>query len=205
MNREPHAVEKQARAIAHEYFWCVAGRHQACVEQLEESDEVSNAVWLTLCFEPLLFGLSFFGEYGQKTYAAPEQTLFTAELDSATRWLIATVIFDPSDSSLAPSRSSRSVQIERPARGRWVLTKGHERAVAPFLLWSERRQRQFQTHKNAQFDSNLLFKELKRDLATDGYPCPESVLRVFAQGVLSEAWRIRAEATSSVLKDSFVA
>ena len=32
---EPLDVEKQASAIAHEFFWCIAGRHQACVEQLQ--------------------------------------------------------------------------------------------------------------------------------------------------------------------------
>jgi hypothetical protein len=205
MNREPHAVEIHARAIAHEYFWCVAGRHQACVEQLQDKSDVPNPVWLTLCFEPLLFGLSFFGEYAQKSYTTPEQTLFTAGLDKATRWLLATVIFEPYDGKLAPSPTSRSVQIEQPARSRWVFTKGHERALAPFSRWCERRQQQFQTQKNARLDSNLLVKELTRDLATDGYRCPDSVLHVFAKGVVSEAWRIRAESASAVLKDSFVA
>ena len=38
--------------------------------------------------------------------------------------------------------------------------------------------------------------ELKTDLAKDAYHCPESVLRVFAQGVVSEACRIRDEAAS---------
>ncbi len=191
MDIVPHNVEKQARAIAHAFFWSVAGRHQSCVEQLQEvSDAVPNEVWLTLCFEPLLFGLSFFDNYARKRYTAVDQALFIAELETATRWLLATVIFEPEDVAFAPSQIP-SVQIPQPDRSRWVLTKGHESALAPFSRWCEVRQREFQEQLNPQSDSSRLLKELKTDLATDAYQCPESVLRVFAQGVVSEAYRIR--------------
>jgi hypothetical protein len=196
MNNQVHDVEKQAAAIAHAFFWSVAGRHQACIEQLERiSDVVPNQVWLTLCFEPLLFGLSFFGCYARERYTALEQALFIARFETATRWLVATIIFDPKDLAFAPSQIS-SVQIAQPARRRYVLTKGHERALAPFSRWCEVRQRQFQGHSNPQPDSGRLLRELKTDLAKDAYHCPESVLRVFAQGVVSEACRIRDEAAS---------
>lgn len=206
MDSETHDAEKQASAIAHAFFWSVAGRHQACVEQLQGiSDAVPNEVWLTLCFEPLLFGLSFFGNYARKRYTALEQALFMAELQTATRWLLATVIFDPTDVGFGPSQipSSQippvqipSTQIPQPARSRWVLTKGHERALAPFSRWCEVRQRQFQAQSDPQSDSERLLKELKKDLARDAYHCPESFLRVFAEGVVSEAYRIRDEAGS---------
>ena len=206
MDSEPHDVEKQASAIAHAFFWSVAGRHQACVEQLQGiSDAVPNEVWLTLCFEPLLFGLSFFGNYARKRYTALEQALFVAELETATRWLLATVIFDPKDAGFVPSQIPSSqippiqipaIQIPQPARSRWVLTKGHERALAPFSRWCEVRQRQFQGQSDPQSDSERLLKELQKDLARDAYHCPESALRVFAQGVVSEAYRIRDEASS---------
>ena len=212
MDSELHHAEKQASAIAHEYFWCVAGRHQACVERLQEtSAAVPYAVWLSLCFEPLLFGLNFFGEYARKHYAAPEQELFVAELETATRWLISTTLFEPNDVSFPPSQTPPSVQ---PARSRWVLTKGHERALAPFRRWCEVRQRQFhwrldrnvfrrhfQKQTNPHSDLSRLFEELKTDLSRDGYHCPETVLRVFAQGVVSEAYRIR----SAVLNDLIAA
>jgi hypothetical protein len=194
MNNQAHDVEKQATAIAHAFFWSVAGRHQACVEQLERiSDVVPNQVWLTLCFEPLLFGLSFFGSYARERYTALEQALFIARFETATRWLVATILFDPKDLAFAPSQIP-SVQIAQPARRRYVLTKGHERALAPFSRWCEVRQRQFQGQLNPQSDSGRLLRELKTDLAKDAYHCPESVLRVFAQGVVSEACRIRDEA-----------
>ena len=206
MDSEPHDVEKQASAIAHAFFWSVAGRHQAGVEQLQDiSGAVPNEVWLTLCFEPLLFGLSFFGEYARKRYTAPEQELFMAELETATRWLLATTIFEPKDVGFATSQIAPPLRIGQPAQSRWVLTKGHERALAPFSRWCEVRQRQFQRQPNAHSDSRSLFEELKRDLAIDGYRCPESVLRVFAQGVVSEAYRIRANAISTVLDDRFLA
>jgi hypothetical protein len=196
MNNQAHDVEKQATAIAHAFFWSVAGRHQACVEQLERiSDVVPNQVWLTLCFEPLLFGLSFFGSYARERYTALEQALFIARFETATRWLVATILFDPKDLAFAPSQIP-SVQIAQPARRRYVLTKGHERALAPFSRWCEVRQRQFQGQSNPQSDSGRLLRELKTDLAKDAYHCPESVLRVFAQGVVSEACRIRDEAAS---------
>jgi hypothetical protein len=197
MDSEPHDVEKQASAIAHAFFWSVAGRHQACVEQLQDtSGAVPNEVWLSLCFEPLLFGLSFFAEYAQKCYTALEQELFMAELETATRWLLATTIFDPKDVGFVPSQIPLSARIPQPARSRWVLTKGHERALVPFSRWCEVRQRQFQRQPNPQSDSGSLFEELKKDLARDAYHCPESLLRVFAQGVVSEACRIRDEAGS---------
>ena len=50
----------------------------------------------------------------------------------------------------------------------------------------------FQEQAKPQSDSGRLFEELKTDLAGDGYRCPETVLRVFAQGVVSEAYRIRS-------------
>jgi hypothetical protein len=223
MDNEPHAVEKHASAIAHEYFWCVAGRHQACVEQLQDtSDRVPNSVWRSLCFEPLLFGLSFFGEYARKQYTALEQELFVAELETATRWLIATTLFEPNDIDLPSSQMPPSVQFGQPAPTRWILTKGHERALAPFSRWCEVRERQFhrrfnefraklstmfgrqlQKQTEPQSESGRLFEELKLDLARDGYRCPETVLRVFAQGVVSDAYRIRANAISAVLNDSF--
>jgi hypothetical protein len=206
MDSEPHDVEKQASAIAHAFFWSVAGRHQACVEQLQDiSGAVPNAAWLSLCFEPLLFGLIFFREYARKRHRALEQELFMAELETATRWLLATIIFEPDDVDSSPSRTPPSDQIGQPARTRWVLTKGHERALAPFSRWCEVRQRQFQRQSNPQSDSGMLFEELKTDLARDGYRCPESLLRVFAEGVVSEAYRIRDEAVSAVLNDLFSA
>jgi hypothetical protein len=226
MDSEPHAVEKQASAIAHEYFWCVAGRHQACVEQLQDSsDTVPDPVWWSLCFEPLLFGLNFFGEYARKQYTAPEQELFVAELETATRWLLATTLFEPNDIGLPSSQVPPSVRIGQSARSRWILTKGHERALAPFSRWCELRERQFhrrfdefrakllpkvfgwhfQKQTEPQSESGRLFEELKMDLARDGYRCPETVLRVFAQGVVSEAYRIRAHAIGAVLNDSFSA
>ena len=206
MDSEPHDVEKQASAIAHAFFWSVAGRHQAGVEQLQDiSGAVPNEVWLTLCFEPLLFGLSFFGEYARKRYTAPEQELFMAELETATRWLLATTVFQPDDVGFAPSQMPQSVRIGQPARSRWVLTKGQERALAPFSRWCEARQRQFQGQSNPESDSDRLLRELKTDLAKDAYHCPESVLRVFAQGVVSEAYRIRGEAISAVLDGLFSA
>ena len=210
MDSEPHDVEKQASAIAHEFFWCIAGRHQACTEQLQNtSGAVPDAVWWSLCFEPLLFGLSFFGEYARKHYTAPEQELFVAELETATRWLLATTLFAPDDVGLPPSQMPPSGQ---PARSRWVLTKGQERALAPFSRWCEIRQRQFhrrfhrfrvkllakvfgwhfRKETKPQTDSDWLFEELKTDLARDGYGCPETSLRVFAKGVVSEACRIRS-------------
>jgi hypothetical protein len=229
MDSEPHDVEKQASAIAHAFFWSVAGRHQAGVEQLQDiSGAVPNEVWLTLCFEPLLFGLSFFGEYARKRYTAPEQELFMAELETATRWLLATTVFQPDDVGFAPSQMPQSVRIGQPARSRWVLTKGQERALAPFSRWCEARQRQFhrrfdrfwvklfvlltnvfgwrfQGQTNPPSDSGRLFEELRMDLTRDGYRCPEAVLRVFAQGVVSEAYRIRGEAISAVLDGLFSA
>jgi hypothetical protein len=203
MDSELHHAEKQASAIAHEYFWCVAGRHQACVERLQEiSGAVPYQVWLSLCFEPLLFGLEFFGEYARKHYTAQEQELFVAELETATRWLISTTLFEPNDVNFPPSQTLPSVQ---PAPNPWVLTKGHERALAPFRRWCEVRQRQFRRRldrkvfgrhfkkqTNPHSDSSRLFEELKTDLARDGYGCPETVLRVFARGVVSEAYRIRS-------------
>ena len=213
MDSEPHDVEKQASAIAHEFFWCAAGRHQACVEQLQDaSGAVPDAVWWSLCFEPLLFGFSFFGEYARGQYPAPEQELFVAELETATRWLLATTLFAPDDVGFFPSQVPPSVRIGQPARSRWILTEGIERALAPFSRWCEVRERQFQrrfdefrakllakvfgwhfqNHTKPQSESGRLFEELKRDLARDGYRCPETVLRVFAQGVVSEAYRIRS-------------
>jgi hypothetical protein len=211
MDSEPHDVEKQASAIAHEFFWCVAGRHQACTEQLQNtSGAVPDAVWWSLCFEPLLFGLSFFGEYARKHYTAPEQELFVAELEIATRWLLATTLFAPDDVGFPPSQVPPSGQ---PAPSRWVLSQGHEQALAPFSRWCEARQGHFhwfgrfrvtllrlakmfgwtfQEQAKPQSDSGRLFEELKTDLAGDGYRCPETVLRVFAQGVVSEAYRIRS-------------
>ena len=116
MNSEPHNVQKQASAIGHVFFWSVAGRHQACVEQLHDiSGAVPNEVWLSLCFEPFLFGLSFFGEYAGKRYTALEQELFMAELETATRWLLATVIFDPKDVGFARSPAARRTDAERSA------------------------------------------------------------------------------------------
>ena len=206
MDSEPHNVEKEASAIAPAFFWSVAGRHQACVEQLQDiSGAVPNAVWLSLCFEPLLFGLSFFAEYARKRYTALEQELFLAELETATRWLLATILFEPKDVGFAPSQTPQSVQIPPPARSGWVLTKGHERALVPFSRWCEVRQQQFQGQPNSQSDSGRLFEDLQKDLARDAYHCPESALRVFAQGVVSEAYRIRDEAISTVLDDRFSA
>ena len=111
MDCEPHDVEKQASAIAHEFFWCVAGRHQACIEQLQNtSGAVPDAVWWSLCFEPLVFGLSFFGEYARKRYATPEQELFVAELETATRWLLATTLFASGDVGLPSSQMPPSAE-----------------------------------------------------------------------------------------------
>ena len=206
MNSEPHNVQKQASAIAHVFFWSVAGRHQACVEQLHDiSGAVPNEVWLSLCFVPFLFGLSFFGEYAGKCYTALEQELFMTELETATHWLLATVIFDPKDVGFVRSQIPQLARSPQPARSRWILTKGHERALAPFFHWCEVRQRQFQGQPNPQLDAGRLFEEIQKDLARDAYHCPESVLRVFAQGVVSEAYRIRAEAIGTVVDDSFSA
>jgi hypothetical protein len=206
MNSEPHNVQKQASAIAQVFFWSVAGRHQACAEQLHDiSGAVPNQVWLSLCFEPFLFGLSFLGQYAGKRYTALEQELFMAELETATRWLIATVIFDPKDVGFARPQMPQLVRSPQAPPTRWILTKGHERALAPFFRWCEVRQRQFQGQPNPQLDAGRLFEELQEDLARDAYHCPESVLRVFAQGVVSEAYRIRAEAIGTVVDDSFSA
>ena len=56
----------------------------------------------------------------------------------------------------------------------------------------------FQDKQILESDSGRLFEELKTDLARDGYSCPETVLRVFVQGVVSEAYRIRDEAASGL-------
>jgi hypothetical protein len=198
MNNQAHDVEKQATAMAHAFFWSVAGRHEACVEQLQSiSGPVSNQAWLTLCFEPLLFGLSFFGNYARKRYTALEQALFTAKFDIATRWLIASVLFDPREISFVPSQVP-PLQIPQPAQKLYVLTKGHERTLAPFSRWCEIRQRQFQGQPNPQSDSARLLRELQKDLARDAYHCPESDLRLFVEGVVSEACRIRDEAGGKV-------
>jgi len=198
MSIQAHDVEKQATAIAHAFFWSVAGRHQACVERLQSnSGRVSNDAWLTLCFEPLLFGLSFFGDYARKRYTALERALFIAKLETATRWLIATILFDPKDVALAPSQVP-SLQISQPVRRRYVLAKGHERALAPFSRWCEIRQRQFRGQPNPRSDSARLLRELQKDLAGDAYHCPESDLRVFVEGVVSEAYRIHDEAGGRV-------
>jgi hypothetical protein len=203
MDYEPHNVEKQASAIAHAFFWSVAGRHQACVEQLQDiSGAAPNEVWLSLCFEPFLFGLSFFGEYARRRYSPPEQELFMSELATRIRWLLATILFEPNDAGFAPSQMPQSVRIGQ-LRSRWSLTKGQERALAPFSRWCEAHQRQFQAQLDLQSDSSSLFEQLQEDLARDAYHCPESVLRVFAQGVVSEAHRIRAEAIGAVFDDSF--
>ena len=179
MNSERHnvEVEKEASAIAQAFFWSIAGRHQACVEQLQGiSGAIPNEVWLSLCFEPFLFGLSFFGEHARKHYPPLEQELFMAELATAIRWLLATILFDPKDVGFAPSQMPQSVRIRQP-RSRWSLTKGHERALAPFSRWCEARQRQFQAQPDPQSNSGWLFEELQKDLARDGYRCPESVQR----------------------------
>lgn len=198
MDSEPHDVEKQASAIAHEFFWCVAGRHQACIEQLQNtSGAVPDAVWWSLCFDPLVFGLSFFGECARSQYSAQEQELFVAELETATRWLLATTLFASDDISLPSSQVPPS---GLPARNRWVLTKGHERALTPFTHRCEVRQDSWK-QTNLQSDSGRLFEELKTNVAGDVYRCPETVLRVFAKGVVSEAYRIR----SGVLGDLFSA
>jgi hypothetical protein len=196
---EKDSVEKQARAIAQTFFWSVAGRHQACVEQLQHtSGPVSNQAWLTLCFEPLLFGMGFFASYARNQYQGLQQASFLNELDTATRWLLSTVIFDPRH-TFAPSRIAPAPQ---PAGNRWVLTEEHEKALAPFSRWCEARQRDFQAQETPQSDSSgnmeaLVEKfqeELKKDLADDAFHCPESILHVFAQGIVSEAFRIRDDA-----------
>ena len=148
----------------------------------------------------------------RKQYTAMEQALFVAELETATRWLLATTLFAPDDVGFAPSQMPPSGQ---PAPSRWALSKGHERALAPFMCWCGVRQRRFHRrfdkcraslsllltkvfarhfHKQTkpQSEPDRLFEELKKDLARDGYRCPETVLRVFAQGVASEAYRIRS-------------
>jgi hypothetical protein len=199
MDSEPHDVEKQASAIAHEFFWCVAGRHQACVEQLQNaSGAVPDAVWWSLCFEPLVFGLSFFGECVRKHYTAPEQELFADELETATRWLLATTLFAPNDVGSAQSQMPPSARIGNPPQRRWVLSQGHERALAPFSRWCEARQGQLQEHTNLQTDSDRLFEDLKTDTTRDGFRCPDTVLRVFAEGVVCDAYRIRSEVLSDL-------
>ena len=66
-------------------------------------------LWLNLCFESIVFGLSFFWEYARKHYTASERELFVSELDTAMRWLLATTLFDPGDIDHPPSQPSRSV------------------------------------------------------------------------------------------------
>lgn len=194
MDSEPHDVEKQASAIAHEFFWCVAGRHQACVEQLQKTcGAVPDPVWWSLCFGPLVFGLSFFGERVRRQYTAPEQELFVAELETATRWLLATTLFAPNDVGSPQSQMPPPDRIGKPSQRRWVLSRGHERALAPFSRWCEAQQGQFQEPTNLQTDSDRLFEELKTDTARDGFRCPDTVLRVFAEGVVCDAYRIRSE------------
>jgi len=191
MDSEPLDVEKRASAIAHEFFWCVAGRHQACVEQLQKiSAAVPDSVWWNLCFEPLVFGLSFFGEGVREWYAPLEQELFEAELETAVRWLLATTLFAPGDTGVPDSQIPPSARTGKSARSRWVLSQGHERALAPFSRWCEARQGQFQGPTNPQTDSDKLFEELKTDTARNGFCCPDTVLRVFAKGVVSDAYRI---------------
>ncbi len=194
MDSEPREVEKQASAIAHEFFWCVAGRHQACVEQLQNtSGAMPDPVWWSLCFEPLVFGLSFFAKCVRKQYAEPEQELFVAELETAIRWLLATTLFSPCDVDSPESQTQPSARTEESSQGRWVLSRGHERALAPFSGWCKARQGQFQEQTNPQTDSDSLFEGLKADTARDGFCCPDTVLRVFAEGVLCDADRIRSE------------
>ena len=148
-----------------------------------------------------------------------------SELDTAMRWLLGYHSLDPGDIDHPPSQPSRSAQ---PIRSRWILTKGHERALAPFTLWCEARLSElrhsqfhrrlnedprprpmsellpnefrwrFQGQTNPRSDSGKFFEDLKADLAREGYSCPESVLHVFAQGVVSEAYRIRDEAASGL-------
>jgi hypothetical protein len=193
MHSEPLDVEKRASAIAHEFFWCVAGRHQACVEQLQKiSGAVPDSLWWNLCFEPLVFGLSFFGEGVRDWYKPLEQELFEAELDTAVRWLLATTLFASGDTAAPESQRPSSVRRGKSARGRWVLSQGHERALAPFSRWCEARQGKFQGPTNLQMDSDRLFQELKTDSATKGFCCPDTVLRVFAKGIVSDAYRIRS-------------
>ena len=200
MDNELHDLEKQASAIAHEFFWCVAGRHQACIEQLQNTPSaVPDAVWWSLCFAPLLFGLSFFGEYARKRYPAQERELFVAELETATRWLLATTLFAPHDVGSPQSQMPPSARNGEPPQSRWALTQGYERALAPFTRWCKARHGHFQEQTNPQSDSDGIFEELKTDFAKDGYRCPDTVLRVFARGVVSEAYRIR----SGVLDDLF--
>jgi hypothetical protein len=198
MDSEPHDPEKQASAIAHEFFWCVAGRHQACIEQLQgKSGAVPDAVWWSLCFEPLVFGLRFFGECIRKHYTALEQELFVAELETATRWLLATTLFAPDDVGSPQSQIPSSGRIGKLPQGRWVLSQAHERVLVPFSRWCEARHEQFQEQTNPQTDSERLFEELKTHMARDGFCSPDTVLHVFAEGVVSEAYRIR----SGVLND----
>ena len=198
IDSESHDVEKQASAIAHEFFWCIAGRHQACVEQLQKtSGAVPDAVWWSLCFEPLVFGLSFFGECFRKHHTAPEQELFAPELETATRWLLATTLFAPNDVGSPQSQMPASARIGKPPHSRWVLSQGHERALAPFSRWCEAQQGQFQGRTDPQSDSDRLFQVLKTDTARDGFCCQETVLRVFAEGVVCDAYRI----VSGVLND----
>ena len=194
MNSAQREIEKQASAIALDFFWRVAGRHQACMEQLQKTvGTVPDAVWWSLCFEPLVFGLSFFGEYVQNRFTAPERDWFAAELETATRWLLATTLFAPNGVVSLQPQTPASGRIGSPSQSRWALSQGHERALAPFSRWCEARQEQFKKSTNLQADSNKVFAELKTDIARDGFCCSDTVLHVFAEGVVGDAYRIRSE------------
>src|SRR3954452_9941285 len=161
MDSEPLEVEKRASAIAHEFFWCVAGRHQACIEELQKiSGAVPDSVWWNLCFEPLVFGLSFFGKGVRDRYTPLEQELFEAELRTAIRWLLATTLFAPVDAGLAESQVPSFIRSGKLVRSRWVLSPGHERVLAPFLRCCEARHGQFQGPTTPQADSDRLFQGL---------------------------------------------
>jgi hypothetical protein len=229
MNGEQNDVKARASRIAHEFFGCVAGCHQATVERLQDaSGVVPNSVGLNLFLEPLYYGLSFFGECARKRYTESEQELFTAELDKTTRWLVATIVFEPRAVGFAPPSVPESVRVVESAPGQFVLeervlTKDHEKALTSFSHWREVRQQQFQwrlAHRFNRFRARLLIglanvlqwrlgrqidpeldvfwlvKALKVGIADDEYRCSESVLRVFAEGVVNEAYRIRSELLS---------
>jgi hypothetical protein len=192
--REPHDVQKQASTIAHEFFWCSAGRHQACVEELQNtSGAVPDCMWWSLCFEPLVFGLSFFSECVRQRYTAPERGLFIGELETAVRWLLATTLFAPCDAGSPVSQMPPSARTGQSLGSRWDLSPGHERALGPFSRFREERHGRFQQPTNPQTDSDMLFEALKADTARLGFCCPDTVVRVLAEGIVADAYRIRHE------------
>lgn len=227
MNSDSHDARERADQIASEFFGCVAGCYDTCVEQLQSATgSVPTSVRLTLCLEPLYYGLSFFGESSRERYTDLEREQFVAELDKTIRWFFITIMFQPKAVGFAPPSTPESLRIVQRSATEVVteergLTKEQEEAIRTFSHWREIRERQFQQRLARRFDrfrarlyltlahcldwqrqqppidieldTGWLLAALKLGLAQDEYRCPESLLRDFAEHVVAEAYRIRAE------------